>query len=250
MAKEDALGKEIRKMKTTSDNLDRFLKEQKEKNKKMSLISLILTLVLVLVYVVFIGTIYSTLKSNLTPEKFLASFEKHTPEVLPVVAENFAEVVTDVYPVYYEQAVQRTVDALPEWSVIVEEELSKFTEQTEQQANLQLKKALEGAVKRTDKPLRQAFPNLSDQDVQVLLEDMQNDISSDMVDVVKYIEDHSFREILELKATMDSFDTGGLPDDEGELSKLFIHHMLQLLDKEVMEGGTKIERGKKWKDKK
>lgn len=250
MAKEDALGKEIRKMKTTSDSLDRFLKEQKEKNKKMALVSLILTLVVVFVYVVFIGTIYSTLKSNFTTEKFTASFQKHAPEVLPVVSEKFAEVVTDVYPVYYEQAVAKTVEALPEWSTIVEEELSKFTEQTEQQANLQLKKALEGAIKKSDKPLRQAFPKLTDQDVQTLLDDMQNDLASDMTDVVKYIEDHSFREILELKKTMDSFDTGGLPDDEGELSKLFIHHMLQLLDKEVMEGGTKIERGKKWKNQK
>ena len=249
MANEDALGKEIRKMKSTTDSLDRFMKEQTEKNKKSALISLILTLAIVVVYLGFIFTTISTLKSNLAPEKFEASLKKHAPDVLPVVSEKFAEVVTDIYPVYYELAVQRTVQALPEWTTIIEDEMSKFTEQTEQQANLQLKKALEGAIKHSDKPLRQAFPKLSDQDVKQLMDDLQNDLSSDMVDVVKYIEDHSFKDILELKKTLDGFDTGGLPDDEGQLSKLFIHYTLLMVDLEVMEGGSKIERGKKWKNK-
>jgi len=246
MAQEDVLEKEIQKMKKSSENFTRFVKEQREKNKKTSQISLILTIVIVVVFVLFVWAIYGTISANLTSEKFLASFKKHGPDVLPPVTEKIAEVVTDVYPVYYELGVQKTVEALPEWSMIVEKELVKFSEETQEKATNQLKLALMGAIKKQNAPLRQAFTKLTDEDANVLIEGLQTDLASDMTDIMVHIEQRTFGQLLNLKKTLDGFDTGGLPDDEGQLSKLFIHNMLLLLDKEVMEGGTKLEKGRKW----
>jgi hypothetical protein len=203
---------------------------------------------IVVVFLAFILFFYSTLKNNFTGERFLASLQKEAPEVLPVVSEHVSFVLADIGPTYQEQAVQKFEEAIPEWSVVMEQEMSKFSEVSSEEAQKQLKTALLGAIEKQDAPLRQAFPGLKDEDVKTLVKELETDLANDTTDVVNYVVENSINQIIGIKKTVDGFDTKGLPDDRGKLSKLAMHYILLILDQEVMEeGGQKIEHGKKWK---
>ncbi len=220
------------------------MKEQRQINKKYAQISNILTLLIVFIIVIFIFSFYNTIKNNFAPAKFLKSLEKHAPDVAQPVAEKAVEVVTDVYPVYYELAVKETVETLPKWSQLADEQIQKLSTETTEQATEQLKSALTNAIKHQESPLRKAFPNLTDDDAHKLIGELETDLNKDLTDVSEHIVSGSVLQLLDLHKSIERFNTKGLPHDEGELSRLIIHYVLQLVDIEVMkkekEGGEKV----------
>jgi len=249
MAKFDSVEKQIRKMKETNDSFSNFLKEQRDKNKKLSNISLLLTILVVVVFVVYIFFFYTTIKNNFTGEKVLLSLQKHAPDVLEPVSKQVIRAVTEAAPVYHKLAIEKAEETLPIWSAQVEEEMQKFSDETTVQAKEQLTKALTGAIEQQDAPLRSAFPGITDEDAKTLISEMEKDLQKDTEEIVNHIVNSSIDEMINLKKTFDSFDVKGLPNDREKLSKLFIHYLLLYLDQEVMEeGGTKIEKGKRWGD--
>lgn len=247
MAPKEDLGQQIQRMRESSENFNKFLKEQRENNKKYAQISNIMTLLIVLIIVIFIFSFYNTIKSNFAPDKFVKSLEKHAPDVAQPVAEKAVEVVTDVYPVYYELAVKETVETLPQWSQLADEQIQKLSTETTEQATEQLKGSLSNAIKHQESPLRKAFPNLTDEDAHKLIEELATDLEKDLTEVSEHIVNGSVLQLLDLHKSIQQFNTKGLPDNEGELSRLIIHHVLQLVDIEVMkkEGGAKVVQPRK-----
>lgn len=248
MAKVNSVEKQIMKMKETNDNFSKFLKDQRDKNKRLSNISLLLTILVVVVFVVYIFFFYATIKNNFQGDKFLLSLQKNAPDVLEPVSKQFIRAVTEAAPVYHKLAIEKAEETLPLWSAQVEEEMQKFSDETTHQAKEKLTKALTGAIEHQDAPLRSAFPGITDEDAKTLISEMEKELHEDTEEIVNHIFDSSIDEMINLKKTFDSFDTKGLPNNRKKLSKLFIHYLLLYLDQEVMEeGGTKIEKGKGWK---
>jgi len=248
MPKGDELEKTIQGIKVSGESFGKFLDEQRQKNQQYNRISNLLSVMIVVVFVAFILFFYTTIKNNFTGERFLASIQKEAPDLLPKVSEHVSFVLADVGPTYQEQAVQKFEEAIPEWSVVLEQEMTKFSEVSTEEAQKQLKTALTGAIEKQNGPLRQAFPGLKDEDCKALISELEKELAADTTDVINYVVENSITQILTLKKTIDSFDTKGLPDDRGKLSKLAMHYILLILDQEVMEeGGQKIEHGKKWK---
>ncbi|MCD4785540.1 MAG: hypothetical protein K8T10_17095 [Candidatus Eremiobacteraeota bacterium] len=247
MAKLNSVEKQIGRMKETNDDFSRFLKHQRDKNKKLFNVSLLLTILVVVVFVVYIFFFYATIKNNFKGEKLLLSLEKHAPDILEPVSKQFIRVATEAAPVYHKLAIKKAEETLPVWSAQVEEEMQIFSKETTPQAKEQLRKALVGAIEHQDAPLRAAFPGMTDEDVKTLIAEMEKDLQEGTEEIVNHVFDNSIDDMINLKKTFDSFDTKGLPNNREQLSKLFIHYMLLYLDQEVMEkGGAKIEKGKRW----
>lgn len=238
MAQKDDLGKQIQTIKDTSEDFTKFLREQRELNKKYSQISNILTYLIVFVFVIFIFSLYSTVKHNLAAEKLMESAKKYAPDIIQPVAETLVGVAAEVYPVYYEQSVQMTVDTLPELALKIEEELEILGEESKTIALEQLQTALTSAIQHQSGPLRKAFPGLTEEDTETLTAELKKQLTDDLSEVTHYIVDGSILQLLDLKETIDKFQVKELPDDEDELSRYVIHYLLQVIDMEVMEGGT------------
>ncbi|MCE1245730.1 MAG: hypothetical protein LWY06_03705 [Firmicutes bacterium] len=248
MPKGDELEKTIQGIKASGESFGKFLDEQREKNQQYNRINNLLTYLIVIVFAAFILFFYMTIKNNFTGERFLASIQKEAPDVLPKVSEHVSFVLADVGPTYQELAVQKFEEAIPEWSTVMEQEMAKFSDMSTEEAQKQLKTALTGAIEKQNGPLRQAFPGLKDEDCKTLIKEMEDELAGDTTDVINYVVENSINQIVTIKKTIDSFDTKGLPDDRGKLSKMAMHNILMILDQEVMEeGGQKIEHGKKWK---
>ncbi len=237
MEEKDLL-KELEGLKNTTEDFKKFLKEQSEKNKKYAMISNILTIAVVIVILLYLFALWSTVKNNFQSDKVATSLQKHAPDLVEPVSESVVKIMTNIYPVYSRETTKRLVKIMPKLSMQADEEMTKFTEETRKQIAEQIRTALTKSIEHEQGPLRKAFPNLKDSEAKQLTSEMSQALEQDLLDISHHIANNTFDQLIDLKKVVDSFDVKGLPDNEQELSRLFIHYFLLLLDAEVMEGGA------------
>ncbi|MBQ7567336.1 hypothetical protein IJT17_00855 [bacterium] len=231
MAEPDGLKHLQTRLSSVKTDIRDSLARQAEMEKK----NLWLTWGIVIVVVGFMFAGYATIKANFTPEKVQESLVAQGPEMVAGVSEAVSEAASEVIPVYYTEIQNKTVEIIPEVSEALEKELNTFGEETNALVEKQLSSSLKRIEDKQKQNLKQLFPDLKDEDIEKMLDNILKDTEGEVEGLTGYILSKTVGDIIALDKTIKAFDTKNLPDQEYELSRQLAHHFLLLLDEELME---------------
>jgi hypothetical protein len=205
-----------------------------ERQQKLEKINSLLTLGIVVLVVGFLVAGYYKIKANFAPEQVQQSLVTHGPEVMSQVFEAVTTAASEVVPVYYQEIQVQSVDAMPRLAVAVEKEATALGDSATQKLNTQLEEALKEVHTTQQQALRQIFPDLTEEQSKALVDQIMGTVEEELHGMTGQILASTVGEIAQLDKTVKAFDTKGLPNDEAELSRLMVHHLLGFLDEELM----------------
>lgn len=231
MAETDNLKQLQERLSKARSGISDSLARQAEMEKR----NLYVTWGIVFVIVGFMLAGYATVKSNFASEKVQASLVSQGPAVVASVGEAVSETAAAVIPVYFTEIQNKSVDMLPEASIVLEKELEAFGDDTTKGVEKQLSDALERVEARQRESVRKTFPDLKDEEIEEILNTVQKNVEVELEGLTGYILGKTVGDIVALDKTIKSFDTKNLPNEECELSRLMMHNFLLVLDDELME---------------
>jgi hypothetical protein len=202
-------------------------------HKKFQLVTWILTLAILAVFIIFGLLCYSAVKNNFTEEKLQKSLKQHAREITPDVSTSAATLLTDVGPVYSKLGRIKLREVTPKWIELGEKEISRIGNNLGEVAEEEVHDAVTTAIRKSG--LEEALPELTEAQVEVLRHKLEKRITRDLEDISGHVLDRTSAEMIEISNTLDSFDLSGLPDDEDGLSRIIVHDLLMLLDKQIMD---------------
>ena len=194
-----------------------------------------LTLGIVLLVVGFSVGGWFRLKSNFAAERVQESLVTHGPEVASQLVEAVTETASEVVPVYYEQVQVQSVQALPEVAMVLDKELAAFGESATEKVKDQLEAALENVHQTQEAAIRKTFPDLTQEQARNLADSVMGSVDEELEGLTGHILAKTVGDIARLDKTLKAADTKDLPNDEAQLSRLMMHHLLLLLDAELMD---------------
>ncbi len=205
-----------------------------ERQQKLEKINSLLTLGIVVLVVGFMVAGYYKMKSNFAPDRVQESLVTHGPEVVSQVLDAVSTAASEVVPVYYQEVQAQSVDAMPRLAEVVEKEVVALGESATTKLNTQLEETLNDVHATQQQALRQAFPDLTEAQSKKLVDQVMGTVEEEIHGMTGHILASTVGEIAQLDKTVKKFDTSGLPQDEAELSRLMVHHLLGFLDEELM----------------
>lgn len=123
------------------------------------------------------------------------------------------------------------LDSLEKQMDIFITNMSKFTQK-------EFKSRLEKIVRQLASEFRKAFPDLTDEQIERFINQTENDIQTVFLEGTEHIVNQSLPEIMQMNLIVEGLDDKNLPKENMELTRLFLHKLLVLLDKEIMEGSA------------
>ncbi len=195
----------------------------------------LLTLGIVVLVVGFMFAGWHRLKINFAPDQVQHSLVTQGPEMASQVVEAVMETASEILPVYYQEVQVRSIDALPELAVALEKEVNEFGASASDKVMGQLEQALNQVHATQEAALKQTFPDLTEEQATEFTNTVMGTVEEELEGLSGYILAKTVGDIDHLDKTLKAFDTKDLPNDEAELSRLMLHHFLQVLDVELME---------------
>lgn len=214
-----------------SAKIDDSLKRQADLEKTNSL----LTWAIVIVVFGFMYAGWYRLQLNFAPMNVQESMVVQGPEIMTQVADAVTEAAGEVIPVYYSEAQKKSVETLPRLAMKIDEELSLMSSETSEKVTLQLDAALKKTHENQKKVLHETFPDLTDEQLEQIANDIMVSVHDQVEGLTGYVLGKTVGDIAALDKTLRGFDTKNLPNSEQELSRLMVHHLINVLDCELME---------------
>ncbi|MFH1422487.1 MAG: hypothetical protein ABIH42_07235 [Planctomycetota bacterium] len=196
-------------------------------------INVALTAAIVVVFCAFAYVGYSSVKSNFTEEKLTNSLRIHSEALLPEFSDKVGYVVTESLPVYKDLVERRIEETLPLWIEKIREQLSDFAPVLGEIARKEVEKAIEEGIK--EGTIGAHFHDLTDEQISKIREKFEKELRAELLDACKNVIDEASEVMVRIHDELEQFNLDNLPENERELSKMIIHHLLMLLDSEIME---------------
>lgn len=213
--------------------IEQVAREARAVHKKFKLVSWLLTLAIVVVFLIFGLLSYGAVKENFTEEKLLKSLRQHAEELSPDMSRHAASLVSEVGPVYGELGREKLKQVMPKWTELANKELTRIGETLGKTAEKEMDEAITASIEKSG--LKEVLPDLTDEQIERLKQNLEKRIRQDIGEICQHMLDRTSKEIIEIGETLDTFDLSGLPDDEDALSRIIIHDLLMLLDKQITE---------------
>ncbi len=195
----------------------------------------LLTLGIIVLVVGFMFAGWHRMKINFAPDQVQHSLVTQGPEMVSQVMEAVMETASEVLPVYYKEAQVRSIDALPEVAVALDKEVNALGASASEKVMKQLEQALQQVHTTQENAIRQTYPDLTQEQATEFANTVMGTVEEELEGLSGYILAKTVGDIDQLDKTLKAFDTKDLPNDEAELSRLMLHHLLHLLDAELME---------------
>jgi len=195
----------------------------------------LLALGIIVLVVGFMFAGWHRLKINFSPDQVQHSLVTQGPEMVSQVLEAVMETASEVLPVYYQEVQVRSIDALPEIATVLDKEVNDLGASASDKVMGQLEQALNQVHTTQEAALKQAFPDLTEEQAAEFTNTVLGTVEEELEGLSGYILAKTVGDIDQLDKTLKAFDTKDLPNDEAELSRLMLHHFLQVLDVELME---------------
>ena len=206
-----------------------------ERHKGLERNNKLLTLAIIVVVLGFLMGGWYTMKANFAPEKIQQSLVSRGPEVMTQVFDAVAEGASEVLPVYFEQVQTKSVEAMPEAAVVLDREINELSKSATEKVLAQLDEALKQVHATQEANIRKTFPDLTQEQAQKVVNEMMGTVEEEVEGLTGYILAKTVGDIDKLDKSLKAFDTKDLPNDEAQLSRLMMHHLLMYLDAELME---------------
>ncbi len=213
-----------------------FLIKSKNRQKKLRWWSHGATVAIVIVFAIYIVLFYQTLRANLSAKKFAESIQVHIAEMAPVITDASLEVLTQVSPVYLKLGNEKVNALMPKFLDTLEGQMDIFISNMSNFTQKEFQSRLEKIVHQLASEFRKAFPDLTDEQVESFINQTENDIQTVFLEGTEHIVNQSLPEIMQMNLMVEGLEDKNLPKDNMELTRLFLHKLLLLLDKEIMEG--------------
>ncbi len=216
----------------------RFAELRKRQNGSRAQL-IILTLVIVALFGIFAIATYSRVTGNFDHAAVQKAVQDRLPDILPVAGEQLQKAATNAMPVYKQLATERYEKVRGELAHKALERVYKIPEETGTQMSDQLHLSFEKALKKVEPDLKKAFPSLTDQQKQDILNVYFNDaIEARNKEIATHITNIYSAELVKVHNAFDSFDvpTNDNPDNSNKVHRDFLHTLLVLADYELMNG--------------
>jgi len=236
------MAEDTKKIEKSMGELSEHISKAQVQNKQLANYNTYLTIAIVAVVIIFLYGIYSSIKGNFTGEKVMTAMGEYGPQILPEVSDAVVEIVTQVSPTYSAMFQKKAIESMPTLATTADKELVTLSDNISKKATETLRQSLINVVEAQKKIIKEGFPGIEDAKIEEGLKSLEQDLEKDFMEVCEYIINNSIDEFVSLKKTVDSFEDKSLPDDELDLSVLFLHNLIQLADQEMM---TKFEETKK-----
>jgi hypothetical protein len=216
--------------------LEQELVDSKTRQKTLRTWSIVMNVVLIAILFIYGLVFYNIIKSNFSEEKLAKTLQSSMSQIQPMISDATLEVITDVAPAYMEAAAKKSDTFMPQLAVALEKESNKFVKNMTVYAEGELKKRLETIARSVADEFKKQYPDLTDDQLERFIVETEEDVLILFSDLSQHILNESLPEIVEMKIMTEHLPHEFLPEEELELYRLFLHKLLQLLDKEIMEG--------------
>jgi hypothetical protein len=223
-------------LQSSIDGLEQKLVDSKTRQKKLRNWSIVMNIVIIAIFVIYGLVFYNIGKNNFSEEKLAKTLQSSMTQITPMIADTTMTVITDVAPVYMEAAAEKSETFMPQLAMALEKQSNKFVQNMTAHAEEELKKRLERIANGVADEFRKQYPDLTDEQLDRFITETEEDVLMLFTDLSQHILDESLPEIVEMKIMTENLPHEFLPEEELELYRLFIHKLLLLLDKEIMEG--------------
>lgn len=227
---------QLEQLQTTVKGMTDLIDVSQDRQKRLRWISRGLTVGIVLVLGIYIWLIYSTLNQNLSADKFAQSVQTHTAVMAPLITDASLEVMVGVSPKYLELANKKFEAIMPTLMASLEKQADTFIKKMSEFGQKEFQQRLIRIVTQVAKEMKKQFPDLTDEQLARFIEESEDDIKIVFAQVAEHIVNESLPEIMEMKYLSESMVDRNLPKEDMELIRLFLHKLLQHVDKEIMEG--------------
>ncbi|HZZ42072.1 MAG TPA: hypothetical protein VFE58_03980 [Tepidisphaeraceae bacterium] len=177
-------------------------------------------------------------KDNFNQGAVQKAVAEHLPAVMPLAGAQVQKATLASLPVYRDLAVQQFAKIQPELAEKAMARLDGVPDRAGKMMSEKLAEAFDGALKRVEPEVKQAFPGLTDGQKQQLLADyFQDEIAVRNKAIAGHIEGIYTNELIAARSSLDQFEVVGKgPADAKELQREFFHSLLVLVDYELMNG--------------
>jgi hypothetical protein len=196
------------------------------------------TLVVVVgLFAVFTFYTYSRIRGNFGQQAMQRAISEHGAEVLPMAQKLLTETGQNVLPVYRDAIVTTFRTRGPQAASAAVTRMREVPEQTGKEFQAKAAAAFDAALKQVEPEFKAAFPNVTDDRRQQLMQAFVGEqIDAQNKRVASRVSQLYTNDLIHMQTVLDKFQ---LPDPEtsaagqAELEKRFLHTMVSLLDDQV-----------------
>lgn len=197
------------------------------------------TLAILLAILIFGWMLYRHAKTNLTQEKVRTAFVTRVEEMAPQYIPRFQEALIEVQPVYREEAMRRLEKISPQLQQAFMREAQELPEELRQELTAGLQRALDNVRRRLEADLQQKFPNLTEDQLRRMGEQLQSHLTLEGSELADRMQDMLREEMEKVNAALEEFPLPPVEHMESdELQRAFLHNLLMLADYYVLTGGV------------
>jgi hypothetical protein len=199
--------------------------------------------VTVIVVLLFVGFAYTTLhrvQANFNQPALQKAVAQRLPHVMPPAGEQLQKAATNAMPTYRKLAAERFQQARPALAAKTRARLEKIPDETGHMMADALHTAFDGAQRRIEPDVKQAFPSLTDDQKRDLLTVYFHDaIAARDKDIAAHITTLYTKELVAMHNALANFE---LPRDDAasptpdKAQRDFLHTLLVLADFELLNG--------------
>ncbi len=213
-----------------------YLKQSHSRQEKYRLWNRLATITAVIVFIIYIILFYQLFSKNMSAENFAANLQNSVEELAPVITDASIEVITQVSPVYLDLAAKKVDAMLPTFMNSLEKQTDIFITDMSGFAEKELQAALERVVKQVAVEFRKEYPDLTDEQLEKFIDETEEDFILLFAHLSEKIVNQSLPSIMEMKLITEDLTDKDMPEETMEIYRLFLHKLLMLLDREIMEG--------------
>jgi hypothetical protein len=214
--------------------LDQSIEEEREMDRRATVITISLAGVISLVIVGFLLVNFLYFKSEWTEEKFAKSLHNELEVLNPVVLEQLHTMGKNLMPVYVKEARRQLPRMAPRFSRELSSQLGHFSKNFQEDTAARLEKAEERIQQDTHEIVFAAYPGLKSKVEQQKLDRSFETITHDAVyGAIKEFEGRFGKDADALQNVVLDFKPKQTDETTVDLQKKFIRLWLQLLDEEI-----------------
>jgi hypothetical protein len=178
--------------------------------------------------------LYSTLQRQLNANQLQNAFMAKVDQVWPSLSQKFMDSAMKAAPAYGEQAMQRFEKVRPQLETMLTQEAGQFAERLQASMMQKTEAGMQRVGDRIAKDLKRQIPTLTEKKLDSIEERLRNSLlveGGGIADELQTKVDKERDRVEKLLARLPVDEVAKQPEEK--LQRLFIHHVLMMIDQSV-----------------
>ncbi len=214
--------------------LDRALREARERSARLRRVQTCATLTLVGVFAVAITSFVRTGREMYAPERFESALGPQVAMLRPQLESTVRQVAEHVGPHYARLGQERLEAVLPRFGEALQGELEGLTNGLAARAEKRVASALASVEQKQMERLQVLYPDLDEKRFDELRKAWLRDVQTDTEDALADFQERMVTDLHVLAKTIETFGPSRYDDmDKATLERMYAHLWLQRIDAEI-----------------